>query len=678
MRTHAGGGGRIVVNPAELRRGAKRLRGLGADLRTFRGRLRGATLPAMPSDLIGPIRSGVEEIATLLDSIPPPLEESAVELERRALWAEIADELIAGVPLSGTQLRQFMEGLRDGTLVRYAESWQAELAGAYVAGKYADTYKDPDELIELARILQANDGAGEASGAFYAGFVERFGSRIADIPRVIQAMEWTPSMSLGGYDDPFVDFELGRQLAYDGYELPVDPVELLGAFAIALAMGTASGRVSASVEHEIAWDEDRWAVAQLMHKGMFGANFLKEAFQSIVVSDIQRDAVRFGPDMTAYMQIGMGDNEGPSIATDERELVLRALLLNGEGAALALSAPLPDEVYIASRWAPVETRDPVAVLYAADWDDDGRLFADVYREATTWAQSEAPTPGTSRQGNEITLQLIERASNEYRGDLGAVTDALAEDIARHHVRSLLEMNLPTSAGGADGDVGKGLIDLTSHRIVLDARQVEELVNSMSERTEADRIFVRGLAEGQAAYLAEMVREHPEDGELWGGRVGALNQLVLNAHDVERTIEFGHASDQQKLAMSLLGTTFGALSEGTPYGLLVDPLMTAVDIGTGPSALELANSNFADKLDTRELVKAVIATAAYEYGDVPGPSDAQKPYLLENGRLISYSRDLPDAVRNEFNQWVEVARARDERLDDALIHALQAMDDYARN
>ncbi len=668
---------RIVVDPPELRRGAARLRGLGVELGTTRGRLNGAALPAMPSDLVGAIQAGLDQVSAMLEAIPAPLAESAVELERRALWAEIADELIAGVPLSGALLRQFLDGLRDGSLVRYAEPWQAELAGAYVAGMYANDYKDPEKLIELARLLEANSLSGDPSGAFMAGFVERFGTRIADIPRVIQAMEWTPGMALGGgYDDPYVDYELGMRLNGEGYELDVDPVELLGMFSMALAMGTASGRVSSSVEHDIAWDEDRWAVAQLLHEGHFGANFLKEAFQSVVVADIQRDAARMGPDMTAYMQIGAGDNEGSTISTDERELVLRALLRNPEGAALALSTPLPEEVYIASPWSPVETRDAVGVLYAADWDDDGELFADIYREATHWAQSEAGTPGTSRQGNEITLQLIERISNAERDDLRVVSQALAHDLAQHHVRSLLEMNL--GAGDWDGDVPKGIIDLTSGRIVLDVPQMEELVMGISENEDADRIFLRGLADGQAAYLAEMVREHPGDGEVWGGQVGTLNQLVLNAHDVERAMDFGEASDQQKLALSVVGTTLGALTEGTPYGLLVDPLMTVVDINTAPSELDVQNEGFGEKLDTRDLVKAMIATAAYEYGGAEGPSPEQLPYLLEDGQLISYSGELSPEVRNEFNQWVEAVRARDPQLATAIVHALQAMDDHARN
>ena len=161
-------------------------------------------------------------------------------------------------------------------------------------------------------------------------------------------------------------------------------------------------------------------------------------------------------------------------------------------------------------------------------------------------------------------------------------------------------------------------------------------------------------------------------------VGTLNQLVLNAHDVERAMDFGEASDQQKLALSVVGTTLGALTEGTPYGLLVDPLITVVDINTAPSELDVQNEGFGEKLDTRDLVKAMIATAAYEYGGAEGQSPEQLPYLLEDGQLISYSGELSPEVRNEFNQWVEAVRARDPQLATAIVHALQAMDDHARN
>jgi hypothetical protein len=447
---------------------------------------------------------------------------------------------------------------------------------------------------------------------------------------------------------------------------------------MALALGTASGRVSREVEHEIAWDDDHWAVAQLMHEGTFGANFLKETFQSIVVHDIQRDAIRMGPDQTGYMAIGLGDSDGPGIPTDERQLVLDALMRNPEGAALALSTPLPEEVHIASRWAPVDTRDPVSVLYAADWDDDGRQFAGLYREATDWAQSQASAPGTSREGNQITLQLIERVSNAQRDDLGLVTDALARDVAQHHVRSLIEMGAGSGVFDPEEPVTKGYIDLTSNRIELNARQVEQLVNGIAEREQADHVFTHALGSGQASYLAEMVREHPEAAKAWGYKIGTLNQYVLNAHDVDRTIEFGDASAKQKLGVSVLGSTLSALTEGTPYGALVGPVTTVVDLGTAPSHLDLETSNFGDKLDARGTVRALIATASYEYGNAPAPTSEQARYLLDGNNLIAYTDHLPEAVRGEFDDWVLAVESGNPQIGDAIENATQAMDDHARN
>jgi hypothetical protein len=670
--------GRIVINPADLRRGATQLLDRRSQIHALAAQLAGAAVPALPSDLLGGIESGIHAAAAQLRLVGPPLEEGALELKARALWADIADELAAGYPLSGTQLNEFMSLLHTGALVRYAEPWQAELAGSFVAKMYEDDYKQPDKLLELARILRENEGFADENAAFMAGFVDRFGTRIDDVPRVIQAMDWTPGTSLGASDDPMVDWDLGRELWQDGYELKVDPVELLGAFSMALALGTASGRVSQQVEHDIAWDDDRWAVAQLLHEGRFGANFLKEAFQSVVVSDIQRDAVRMGPDLTGYMAIGLGDGHGPSISTDERQLVLSALERNPEGAALALSTQLPEEVHIASRWGHVETRDPVAVLYAADWNDDGKQLAHLYSEATGWAQSQVAEPGTSVEGNKITLQLIERVSNAQRDDLGVVTDALARDLAAHHIPALIEMGADSGQFDADTPVGKGFVDLTSHQIMLDGRQVEQLVNAMADRDPADKVFVEALGKGQAHFLAEMVREHPDKAESWGYKVGTLNQYVLNAHDVGRTIEFGEASDRQKLGISVLSSTLSALTAGTPYGALVGPGTTLIDIGTGPSALDLETHNLAEKLDARGTVRALIATAAHEYGHAPDPPPDQAKYLLHQGHLVAYTGDLPREVRHEFDQWVLEVEADDSVVGSAIDNATQGMDDHARH
>ncbi|HEV8686726.1 MAG TPA: hypothetical protein VGQ84_05580 [Gaiellaceae bacterium] len=607
-RAAGGGGGRIVINPADLRRGSKRLVGAGVDLKTLAGRLQSEPRPVMPADIAGDVTGVIQRVAQQLSRLIHPIQDSATELERRAFWAEIADQLAAGYPLSGAQLKQFMEGLRDQTLVRYAEPWQAELAGAYLASMYADNYKDPKKLIELAAILQQNQGTGESNGAFMAGFVDRFGTRMADIPRVIQAMEWTPGTSMGSSDDPMVDWELGRELFNDGYRLNVDPVELLGAFSMALALGTASGRVSKQVEHDIAWDEDHWAVAQLMHEGTFGANFLKEAFQSIVVSDIQRDAAQMGPDLTGYMAIGMGDNEGPSIPTDERRLVLDALLRNPEGAALALSTPLPEAVHIASRWDPVDTRDPIAVLYAADWDDDGQLFADVYRSAVGHAWS---ADGDVRTAHQLTQSLVDRTINAEHG-WEPVTMALADDLAAHHVDDLFVSAAGDISGDPGGDGRAGWIHFNSDehewRLLLGTRELEDLFRAMSDdETAYDRLL--GAAAAHQVELIDANATYDSDrvsgnGLAWARQIGAFNGVLMNAHDLQSFDEFDKDNERHKLFFSFVNSVAGAAATHPLAGAGSSFAISVLENASSPDVNDVLEANH----DHRQLLTNTMNSA----------------------------------------------------------------------
>jgi hypothetical protein len=639
-RAAGGGGGRIVINPGDLRRGSKRLVDAGVQLTTVTGRIQSEPRPAMPADVAGDVTGVIQHVAQQLSRLIHPIQDSATELERRAFWAEIADQLAAGYPLSGAQLKKFMEGLCDKTLVRYAEPWQAELAGAYLASMYADNYKDPKKLIELAAILQQNQGTREANGAFMAGFVERFGTRMADIPRVIQATEWTPGTSMGSSDDPMVDWELGRELFDDGYQLKVDPVELLGAFSMALALGTASGRVSRQVEHDIAWDEDHWAVAQLMYEGTFGANFLKEAFQSIVVSDIQRDAGRMGPDMTAYMPIGMGDNEGPSVPTDQCRLVLEALLRNPEGAALALSTPLPDEVHVASRWGAVDTRDPIGVLYAADWDDDGKLFSDIYRSAV---EHEWSTEGDVHGAHELTQSLVDRTINSYhRWD--PVTMALADDLATHHVDNLFASAASDIGGDPDADGRAGMVrwnnDEQQWGLRLGTRELEDLFRALSgHETAYDRVLGAAAAHEVALIDANATVDSdlPTGNDLgWARKIGAFNGILMNAHDLESFEDFDKENARHRLFFSFVNSVAGAAATNPAAGAASSFAISVFDNATSPDVNAVLEANHEHKQLLTNTMNSAIALG-YQHNGLVHSQEIDdlvrgRTIVVEDGRL----------------------------------------------
>src|SRR4029453_8652426 len=148
--------GRIVIDPTELRRGATRIRDASSELSVAARSLGSLSMPEMPAGVAGEVEAGIASVSSQLQGMAPTLSEDAVELERRAVWAEIADRLQAGYPLEASQLREFLAWMKDGSLLRYATEEQAGLAGGYVGAMYRDRFKHPQELFDLAQILHAS------------------------------------------------------------------------------------------------------------------------------------------------------------------------------------------------------------------------------------------------------------------------------------------------------------------------------------------------------------------------------------------------------------------------------------------------------------------------------------------------------------------------------------------
>src|SRR5882672_7750899 len=115
------GGGRIMIEPTGLRRSASRLRDVATELGSVAGAVACPALPEMPPGLAPAVSGRLTDFGRLLSNQQQALAQSADELVRRAFWADIADELLAGTPLSATRLRQFKAWLGDGSLMRYAE-----------------------------------------------------------------------------------------------------------------------------------------------------------------------------------------------------------------------------------------------------------------------------------------------------------------------------------------------------------------------------------------------------------------------------------------------------------------------------------------------------------------------------------------------------------------------------
>ena len=681
MRPTDGGGGRVLINPADLRRGAKRLRDVSADLKTTAGRLRGAPTPetAPPAD---GVPQSVHELGGTLDALIQPLTQSAVELDRRALWAEIADELAAGYPLTAAQMAEFTAALKDGTLVRYAEPWQAELAGRWLGQQYRSRFTDPEKLRELVGIMKANGGTyDDAHGAFFAGFIGSFGpENVAHMSRVIQAMEWPRLWYEAGspYSDPYYDDDLMRHYDEEGFQLSDgDAKDFLLTFGMAMSVATYTGqltRYAPGAERTIAFDEDSWGVAQLLnYEGTFGATFLRDVFQSGVIAQIGRHAGEMFESPVSRAPIGANDG----FPTDQARLILDALERNPHAVALALSDPVPKEFQIS--YLLEGNSNPIAILYDhMNWDDDGQEFARLYQTGIDWCYQN----GDDVRAYGMTASLVDSTIHSQWRTLDPMTDVLARDVADHHMPDLFLSATGAYPGGTAEDYKAGFVGplevngVSGLHLILDKGELTDVVRTMAGRSEADEIFLHGARD----YQAELIRQNtttpaiPGTTDLtWATKLGDFDGIVMNAHDLDAADDFDKSNLAHQVFFKFMETTIGVVAEGHPIaGAGADLIVSGIDDATKPSFDALLQSTDDEKELLISTTHAAIAAGYYENG-VLGSAGAPPADVLVDGRLASFT-DLKDVDRmRQYLIWVNTNSEIDKVAGEAFDRVDQARD-----
>jgi hypothetical protein len=642
----AGGGGVILIDPATLRRCASTLDNLATDYGIYASSLRGLGMPVMPAPVAARVPDGIAEVAAML-SQQASLHDDAKELRARALWADFADAVAGGYSLSGSELRQFVAGLENGSLMRYAEPWQAEIAGAWVGETYKKSFaSDPAKLLELSKIL----GGSALDPNFSVAFVEHFGGdNLVRVPRVLQAMRWSNALTAPGMMDPFADTKLAVDLQQQGYQFDGDPVSLLANFSMALAVATSTsdmgtaGRLQRQ-EDQIAGSDDTWAVAQLLSQGqVFGHRFLVQVFQKQLIPALQRDS-------NAYVSMGMPQVTlplGDGIPVDAKRIILDALARNPQASAEALSTQLPEKVFFQTPWGPVESSDPIELLYHGYWQDHGEAVAGAYTAATDWLQPSGDLAGTDAQGNTLTWRLAHQIISSDGPHPDALTDALAADIGEHHLAALYE-----SVSGGYEQSGSMFDD---GRLYISTDDMRSIFQHVSDRPDADAQLLSRLAHFQAGYVYEHAANDARNAYDWGYRVGAVNQVLLNTHDVQAQVDFKDASEKQKLVVGTLRETIGLLTEENPAAHIVVAYGGQLLEGVGaPDAQAVSTEMFDAKLQTGATVRAVLASGFYAAGHLQAAPAAPPGYLIDNGRLIDYTTLKPDAAGHDprlgFDNW----------------------------
>ncbi|HEY3181624.1 MAG TPA: hypothetical protein VGJ77_02220 [Gaiellaceae bacterium] len=672
---------RVVVNPLDLRRGASRLRDASKELTVVARALAGVGLPEMPAGVAAHVEGGIASARSLLDGNAPQLADGSVELERRALWAEIADRLDAGYPLSGTQLKEFVSWMKDGTLLRFATPHEAASAGRYLGVLYRGNFKHPDRLIELAQILRAGETWADPAALreFSGAFVESFGAQnLVEVPRVIQAIEW--SHVINGSFSPqerHVLAVVARE--WGDRDLEQDPVDdLLAPFAVALANATYSGRLTRTTEDAIAHDEDTWATAQLLTKGTFSTHFLLECFQTGVVQKIvehsrwEGTAAGLGEEPhDAPYSLGRfwehGDHEG--VPYDTKQIVLAALARNPEAAQLALTTPLAGVEVFDRVGQQHAVTSPVRLLYDhGRFDDDGRAFGSAYTAAVDSYLAPGTAPHELDAGNKLTLAVLDRVIHGDRDDLGGVTDALASDLASHHLAALHEDAATNAATDHDGGIAGYIDPEVDHRIHLSRAEIVDTLSKVTGRDDAGRAFLTGAAHYQADSIAEGTTAAPtfEGDYSWAHRAGAFDKLLMEAGDVNRLHDFHDAQEQQRMVVGFMNDVVSLVKVNPVAGVAIHHGIDAIGDSMAPSADELMKDNDRAHAVVQNGLTAAIVKGYADHGHID-LSGAEQRHLVRGGSLVSYN-ELDGIPRGRFEDWMnndpDVSRIVHEALQDS--------------
>jgi hypothetical protein len=694
MLKAGGGGGRIVLDPVEMRRAAAVLRNAAAEGRTLGAAVAGAPRPEMPPSVAARVSSGIETAAERLRFEATGFEAGAEELVQRALWAEIAGALAGGQELEGAQLREFLTFMADGTLLVYATDAQSELAGEYLGRMFRDDFEQPARLVELARLLGPNADDADFAG----GFVEAFGAEnLAEVPRVIQAIEYSRPLAFGGGGslNPFVRTDIAFDAESDEFRFEGNVLEdLLAPFSLALATATYAGTLSRSTEREIAGDDDAWAVGQLLHEGRFGTTFLLDCFRSGVVERIVEEAnLRrqpggyFSPESWP-----LGGFTGEGLPLDSKVLVMQALGRNPEAAALALGGDLGGVEIVDFFGSGHELHDPADLLLAfAEWEDDGRALGDTY----AMALGELHEQGEHGRANELAQRLVheviaERADvdrpfgDAWPGlDLDGLTNGVATILADHHMDDLHLAGLRPGTGEELGlDAGGLLGRVDEDGLYYSPSQVKWIVMEMLDEESARQAFFAGAAE----YETQLILEHtaqPNDDTRWARQLGFFQGAAANAYEQTALDDVAEELARQDQLFGVADGIMSALPLGKVGGFITGEALGLIQDQLAPSEQHARDGNFELEQQLRTGMVGTIAAGAHANAHLGGvdtflvsleregtPGFDAVSFVDRSGGIVPFN-DMSDNQKLTFLSWLESDEVRRGWLENAIEDAESA-------
>jgi len=647
----ADGGGTILIDPASLKASAAKVKTAAQELSVTQSRISSLTVPSLPPGVGGAVTDAIATAANALTTDPALLEDTVTELTRRAFWAEFADRIMSGYTLTGVDRAEFVAWMKDGTLMEYADDYDATAAGEEVARLYSGFEKDPTEVIDLSECLRgAQTGVPvDLQRAFGAGFVNTFGARNMElVPRVLQAMEYSHGIdAIGGPTDSFMLRDVAQKMY--GTQLHQNPLYLLAPFSMALANATMSGQLTRQTEDDIAGNDDKWSTATLVSSGVFSTAFLLKVFKSGVVDPIVQDSPYYvvgsmeqPPDDKSF-PLGWLYSEGKGgLPADSKEIILDALARNPDAAMHALHDPFSDGgVQVSDRFGQKETvTNPMDLLYQyGHFDDSGSAFGNAYAAA---AHELYTTPGDRLAAAQMTQHALGLMLASDDG-MGGFKNGLATDLAQNHIKDLFD------AAGLQGEQGSPSIGILNGEVTPSAATMIQIFKSLGDEPSALQTLLHSAAAEQARLVYDGTAGGPNGGMGWANKVGSFDAQTLAGADLQRVENFDAADKRHE---AIVGFIKNVLDDTTDIS---NPVLGAAAHGgidaavdsafPGPDAEKVIFQNFDAKMFMQNAIHAQIAAGYHDHGYLKAPQQ-----LVKNGQLVSYTSTTGDD-RLRYDAWV---------------------------
>lgn len=672
MRIGDGGGGAILIDPATLKASASKVKSAAHELSVVQSHLAGLTVPALPPGVAGAVAGALATARGALTSDPTQLDQTVTELTRRAFWAEFADRMMSGYTLTGVDRAEFIAWMKDGTLMRYADPYDATAAGEELGRLYHGFEKHPQEIIDLSACLRgAQVGLPvDLQRAFGAGFVNTFGARnMVLVPRVLQAMEYSRAIdSLIAPDDRFLLRDVAQQFA--GSELHQNPLDLLAPFSLALANATMSGQLTRQTENAIADNPDTWATAALVSRGVYSTPFLLEVFKHGVVDPIAADSRFYAdgglvqPPGDEPFALGHLFTEGKGgLPADPKQIILDALARNPDAAMHAMTDPLSGvQVFTGPGQASTVT-NPLDLLYKyGHFDDNGSAFGRAYAAA---ADQMNAVPGDKLAAAQLTQHALQLMLGD--GDhLNGFKDGIATDLAHNHIVDLFD------AAQLHGDGGQNTVDILDGRVTPSQDTMIQILKSLGDQPSALQTVLHAAAAEQAKLVYEGTAAGPNGPDTWAYKTAAFDAQVLASGDLQRVENFDAADKRHELIVGFISNVLNDTAD------ISDPVLGAVAHGgidaavnsafPAPDAEKVIFQNLDAKTFMSNALHAQVAAGYYAHGYLSGP-DAQPPQdVVQNGQLVSYASTHGDQ-RLSYESWIH----GNDKVDVATRNAYNAID-----